>query len=173
MRNGDCTMPKKNIHVKGVDSDIWTAFICALSEHEGQRRGNTGHYVSQGLQMITNVLNNEQQRTISASRHTTRPRSKLGASRINKAIDAIREHMRREDLREITKPVFKEEIIKIFGSKDKRTIDNYWRLMVDDGLIHHKGYSVYSIDQVWLKRDAPREIAEAPTIGADRRLDLN
>jgi N-glycosylase/DNA lyase len=126
---------KVGFRLKREDMKIWKSFKNDVWGKYGKIDGVLGEEVIQAIRLYQSYLNS----SIGSQQHTrTDKKRRLGN---------IMERMAIENFVELTEKDIRGLIRSIGGMKDKRTVDDYFRCLIDYGFVKHKVRSVYQIDK--------------------------
>jgi hypothetical protein len=120
------------MHTK-VDEEVWEEFRDFVFRKHGKFRGKLGEEVTNALSTYL-VLEG---RKIEPQQHTRTDKKRR-----------LRNIMERMIVRRWTNEVDKrsmERFIREEGIRDKRTVDEYFKALIDYGFIRHDRFSVYKV----------------------------
>ena len=141
-------MPKKAVHIKGVDSDAWILFIQEVLRVEGRLRGNLGRHVSEAFKNYVSVLSMQQHAANGALNfaNTDRGLRSVGRKR-DKLVSYLKALAESENLKQISFKDFFEIIDKQLHCRDERTVKKYWLILFADGYFLHGPYGIAKLDE--------------------------
>jgi hypothetical protein len=125
-------MGKINMCAK-VDEESWYSFKNAVVQKHGKLRDKLGEEVGNALNLYLAYLNND----IDLQQHTRADKKQR-----------LRNIMERMIVRKWTNEVDKrsmERFIREEGVRDRRTVQDYFKALVDYGFIRHNRFGIYKV----------------------------
>jgi len=126
--------------LKGEDAKVWYDFKNAVLQKHGKLREALGDEVANALKLYLAL----EDKKIDPQQHTRTDKK-----------NRLKNIMDRTIARGYTNEALKgdiEEFIKEEGIKDQRTVDDYFKALIDYGFINHDRFSIYKIHQEKMPR---------------------
>ena len=122
-----------NFRLNEEDMKVYKSFKNDVWQKYGQINGVLGHEVTQAIRLYRSYLNS----SIDVQQHTRADKKQR-----------LRNIMERMIVYKYTNEACKRDIelfIKKEGVKDKRTVNDYFKALIDYGFIRHDRFSIYKI----------------------------
>lgn len=129
-----------NCFLKDEDAKVWYDFKQAVIQKHGKLREALGDEVANALRLY-----------LASEGKKIKPQQHTRTDKKNR----LKNIMERTIARGYTNEVLKKDIeqfIKEEGIKDQRTIDDYFKALIDYGFINHDRFSIYKIHQEEIPR---------------------